>query len=130
MTAVRKRILIALLCAAEFIIFSAAMLIVTLSLFHAAFLAFPLWALLWTLFVFDLIWLITLRYYLAYRVLFSLTASFTVYNLLSLLLLTAIPAERLTVMLIVNNTIQALLIGTVIFAAAHAMKRKIKQIAA
>lgn len=121
-----KRIFILLLCIIEFFLFSALMLLGFVMLFHAAVLSFPLWSFLWTLFFFDLIWLLTLKYNLKLRIIWSLIAAFYSYFVISTLFLYSlsegsIPKTNLTV-IIINCALAFLISIYVIIKAIKLVK--------
>lgn len=113
----KKRVLIAILCTIECIVFTAIMISSMFILFHGALLATPIWAILWTFFAFDVLWLITLKYNMKYRIIFSFISGFSVYHILAILLLCSQiePLSTKQIFLaIFNGVIQILIIGYLI----------------
>ena len=122
-----KRIAIAVLCLIEFIFICAFMLYCTVLLIPGVVLGAPVWAVLWTIFAFDVLWLITLKYNLKHRIIFSFISGFSVYNLianLSLLSSLGNLTSNKTTKFIVYNIIQIILIVYIVMF----LKSKVKKL--
>ena len=127
----KKRITIAVVCLVEFVAFNVFMMFSSLCLFHAAVIATPIWAILWTIFAFDVIWLITLKYNFKYRIVFGFIAGFSVYNVLAFLV-TSLSYPNLSnsaiTFLVINSVIQFICILFVIRFTTKNIKLVFKRI--
>ncbi|QOR34880.1 hypothetical protein IMX26_15675 [Clostridium sp. 'deep sea'] len=105
-----KRIIIAVICLVDLVAFNAFMMFSSMIFFHAVLLATPVWAVLWTIFAFDVIWLITLKYNFKYRIVFGFISGFSVYNVLAFLVVKSLGYSNLRnsgiAFLVINSVIQ------------------------